>query len=70
MEYEDFLTEIYTPLKSIEVLSEIIYKKFNEDWDFKTRESADELIALNFLTELCAKHLLKNRRKVLDEIYN
>ena len=37
MEFEDFLTEIYTPLKSIELLSDIIYKKFNEDWDFKNK---------------------------------
>lgn len=34
MDYEDFLTEIYAPLKSIELLSDIIYEKSNNDWDF------------------------------------
>ena len=66
MDYEDFLSELYTPLKSIDLLSQIIYEKCNNDWEFlneKTpRENFDELIALNYLIGLVAKQLLENRK--------
>ncbi len=72
MDYEDFLVEIYTPLKSIEILSEIIYDKANNDWDFLAgntkREHFDELIALNNLIGLSAKELLKKRKIQIKNI--
>ena len=72
MDYEDFLVEIYTPLKSIEILSEIIYDKANNDWDFLSentkRENFDEMIALNYLIGLSAKELLKNRKIQIENI--
>ena len=63
MDYEDFLCEIYKPLKAIEVLSDIIYDKANEDWnllsDDTPRNDFDELIALNYLKFLNHKNYLK-----------
>ena len=72
MDYKDFLVEIYTPLKSIELLSSIIYEKANNDWDFLTnktnRNDFDELIAINYLIGLSARDLLKNRKTRIDSI--
>lgn len=72
MDYEDFLVEIYTPLKSIELLSCIIYEKANNDWDFldsnTKRENFEELIALNYLIELSAKELLKSRNTQMNNL--
>ena len=72
MDYEDFLTEVYIPIKSIELLSNIIYDKANNDWDFlrkdTQRENFDELIALNYLVGLSAKELLKLRQTQIDNI--
>ena len=72
MDYEDFLVEMYTPLKSIEILSEIVYEKANNDWNFLSanskRENFEEMIALNYLIGLSAKELLKNRKIQIDNI--
>ena len=72
MDYEDFLSMIYIPLKSIEILTDIIYTKCNEDWDMFTGEnsrlSVDELLAINFALELCVKHLLEFREKEYQNI--
>ena len=52
MEYEDLLTELYTPLKNIHLISDIIYTRYNEEWDFIKNENSkkhvEELLALNF----------------------
>lgn len=34
MDYEDFLTDLYTPLTAIRVVSGLIFEKVNNDWDF------------------------------------
>ncbi len=72
MDYEDFLSMIYTPLKSIELLTDVIYTKCNEDWDMFTGENsrlnADELLAINFAVKLCAKHILEFREKAYQNI--
>ena len=72
MDYEDFLSMIYTPLKSIELLTDVIYTKCNEDWDMFTGENsrlnADELLAINFAVKLCAKHILEFREKEYQNI--
>ena len=70
MEYEDYLTECYRPIKAIEVLSDIIYTKSNEDWNIfsqMTREQGEELLSINFAINICAKHLLRKR---LEEVNN
>ena len=71
MDYEDYLACSFTPIKAIEILSNIIYTKCNEDWnllsDKITREHFQELLALNYSIKLCAKHLLNKR---LEEINN
>ena len=68
MDYEDFVACSYTPLNAIELLSDIIYLKCNEDWnifsDKMTREKGDELLALNYAIKLCAKNLLAKRNMV------
>ena len=71
MDYEDYLAESYTPIKAIEVLSNIIYQKCNEDWNIfsqMTREHGEELIALNYAIKLCARHLLKVRNQEANDI--
>ena len=70
MDYEDYLAESYRPIKAIEVLSDIIYTKSNEDWNIfsqMTREQGEELLSINFAINLCAKHLLRKR---LEEVNN
>lgn len=72
MDFEDFLSEIYYPIKSIELLNSEIYLKYNEEWDFKDpimfRQYSDELLSLNFAIEQCIKHLLYLRKQRLDEL--
>ena len=71
MEYEEYLIENYTPLKAIEVLSDIIYEKSNNDWSIfsqMTREHGEELLALNYTIKLCAQHLLSIRQAEVDKI--
>jgi hypothetical protein len=70
MDYEDYLSVSYRPLKTIEVLSDIIYIKSNEDWNIfsqMTRENGEELLSINYAIKLCAKDLLNQR---LEEINN
>ena len=70
MDFENVFTEMYTPLKLVELISDIIYKKCNEDWDIlsgNTRSDAEELLALNFAIKICANHLLKIRQSAIDE---
>ena len=72
MDYEDFLVELYTPLKAIKFLSDVIYDKANNDWEFNSqnanRENFDELIATNFLIGLTAKYLIDFRKKQIENI--
>ena len=72
MDYEDFVACSYTPMKAIEILSDIIYFKCNEDWNIfsekMTREKGDELLALNYAIKLCAKNLL-DKRNMADESF-
>ena len=71
MEHEDYLSRIYTPLKSIELLSDIIYTKYNEDWCMFSehyRKDSEELLALNYMINICAKHLLKQRQIEVDNL--
>lgn len=71
MDLEDYLLMTYTPLKAIEILNSIIYEKCNDGWDMfsdEKRENAEELLAINFATKLCTKHLLKLRQKTLSNI--
>lgn len=72
MDYEDYLSEIYTLIKGIWFLSEIIYEKANNDWNFlesdTNRESFEELIALNYLIGLSAKELLNLRKIQINNI--
>ena len=70
MDFEDFVACSYTPIKAIEVLSDIIYYKSNDDWNLysqMTRQDGDELLAVNYAIKLCAKNLLHTRNKVLTE---
>lgn len=72
MDYEDFVVTIYTPIKTIELISDIIYTKCNEDWEFynstERRKDIQELISLNFAINLCSKYILEQRKLAYDEI--
>ena len=72
MEYEEFLCNIYTPLKSIELLSDWIYTKYNKEWNFSSVElkykSQDELLAINYLIGLCARNIIEIRNRNIEEI--
>lgn len=67
MDYESFLSYIYTPLKSLELLSNTIYNKYNEEWEFieneKSRKHVQELLSLNFSIKQVTKYLLKLREE-------
>ena len=43
MDYEDFVVTIYTPIKTIELISDIIYTKCNEDWEFYNEKARRKL---------------------------
>lgn len=73
MDYEDFLAEIFTPLKSIEVLTDVIYEKCNDDWRIfsqMNREHGEELLAINYAINLCAKNLLQKRVEETTNLIN
>ena len=61
MDYEDYLSLTYTPVKAIEILSDIIYDKCNDEWDMfsgeENRQSAESMLALNFAIKLCTQYL-------------
>lgn len=67
MDYESFLSYIYTPLKSLELLSNTIYNKYNDEWEFieneKSRKHVQELLSLNFSIKQVTKYLLKLREE-------
>lgn len=69
-DFEDYLTEIYTPLKSIEVIVETIEKEVNEDWNFleTNREGAEELLSFIYSLKLITKELLTNRKKQINNL--
>lgn len=72
MDYEDYLALSYTPLKAIEVLSDTIYDKCNEEWnmfsDENNRQNAENLLAINFAIKLCTKYLCDMRNKAVEFI--
>ena len=72
MEYEDFLSEIYSPIYSIKVLSDIIYTKINEEWNFcdknTPKKDLEELLSRNLLTAMCAEYLLNLIKQSLDNL--
>ena len=70
MDFEDYLSLIYTPTRAIETLSDIIYAKCNEDWGFFSinAECAEELLELTYAIKLCAKELLIRRQQELNKI--
>lgn len=73
MDYETFLSYIYTPLKSIELLSNTIYNKYNEEWDFieneDSRKQVQELLSLTFSIKQVTRYLLKLRKKSVESLY-
>ena len=72
MDLEDFLAITYTPIKAVEILTNIIYEKSNNDWGLYScgnrREEMEELLAINFAIKLCARYLLKIRHENLLEL--
>lgn len=72
MDYENFLTQLYTPLRTIELLVDTIDYKSNEDWNFynikETREDVKELFALCFAIKIIAEYLLKERQERVKEL--
>ena len=67
MDYEDYLALTYTPLKAIELLSNIIEEKCSEEWYMfsgdDNRQNAENLLAIDFAIQLCAKHLCDIREE-------
>ena len=67
MDYEDYYCESFAPIKAIEMLTDIVYEKANNDWNVfsqMSREQGNELLSLNFAINLCAKYLLNIREKM------
>lgn len=63
--------EIYTPLKSIDVIVETIERKVNEDWNFleTNRKSAEELLSFIYSLKLVTKELLINRKEQVNNLF-
>lgn len=70
MDYEDFLTEIYTPLVTIRVISEMIFEKTNEDWKFfeRNREECEEMFSLVYAIRLMSENLLTVRKNEIEAL--
>ena len=72
MDYESFLSYIHTPLKSIELLSNTIYYKYNEEWDFikneESRKHIQELLSLTFSIKLAARYLLNLKEESVNSL--
>lgn len=70
-DFEDYLAEIYTPLKSIDVIVETIERKVNEDWNFleTNRKSAEELLSFIYPLKLVTKELLINRKEQVNNLF-
>lgn len=71
MDCESYLSEMYSTMKAIELLSDIIYTKSNEDWNLyckMDRKDADELLALNSAISICIKELLQKRKLAVNKI--
>ena len=71
MDYEDFLIEIYSTLKAIECITEIIYVKANEEQPYSgksSRDNIDEMFALNCAIKIIIEHLLNFRLKGMENI--
>lgn len=73
MDYEDYLALTYTPLKAIEVLTDTIYEKCNDEWYMfsgeNNRQNVENLLANNFAIKLCTKHLFDMRQEAREYIY-
>lgn len=73
MDHEDYLALTYTPLKAIEILSDIIEEKCNEEWYMfsgdNNRQNAEKLVAVNFAIQLCTKHLCNMQKEAKENIY-
>lgn len=69
-DFEDYLTEIYIPLKSIEVNLETIEKKINEDWGFleANRAGSEELLAFLYSLKLVTSELLSSRKNQVNNL--
>ena len=62
---EYFLNDIYTPLKTIENITDIIQWRADNEWDFlqpETREQGEELLCFNYAINQIVKHLLRMRQ--------
>ena len=68
--YEDFLTDLYTPLTAIRVVSGLIFEKVNNDWDFfeTNREQCEELISLVIAIKTVTDKILETRKMEIDSL--
>lgn len=68
--YEDFLTDLYTPLTAIRVVSGLIFEKVNNDWDFfeTNRKQCEELLSLVFAIKTVSEKMLETRKREIDSL--
>ncbi len=69
-DFEDYLSELYTPLSTIKLLSNLIFEKANNDWDFfeANREQCEEMLSLVFAIKTISKNLLDSRKTEIDSL--
>jgi len=74
MDFEDFLSAIYTPLIGIDTVTDTIRQKCNEDWSFLKnnhfRKEVEELLSLVFAIRLYSKYILEKRENYIKEFYS
>lgn len=68
--FENYLSELYTPLSTIKLISNLIFEKANSDWDFfeTNREQCEEMLSLVFAIKTISKNLLDSRQTEIDSI--
>lgn len=68
VDYENFISSIYTPLKSISSMADVIYYKCNNDWVFFDASYSDceELLSFVFSIKILTDYIMHLRNNALD----
>lgn len=66
VDYENFISSIYTPLKSISSMADVIYYKCNNDWAFFEASYLDCEELLSFVFSIM--HLRNNALDSFQEV--
>ena len=68
VDYENFISSIYTPLKSISSMAYVFYYKCNNDWGFfyASYSVCEELLSFVFSIKILTDYIMHLRNNALD----